>query len=439
MKALRKPYFIICILLFLFLDLNMENTDLNSNEPGEILKSSGYWNIPFKVHIYNNWSETALNYDWCSGSGTWTDPFIIENIAIDSQYSGNSISIEYTLAYFKIRNCTFNNAEYGIYLNHVENGHIFNSSCSNNQQSGIYLRDCENNTIENNCLMDSGVSSGWGTGDSGILCFRSSRNRFINNQLYRNNWAGIEMQSSSSLNLILNNTFKNNNIGVYITSSSHNINITKNIIKLNSIGINLLWCNDISIHNNTIISNSDGIYSPTRTSLSVNDCSITNNLIFNSSHVNILLKSANNTLISENEILSSPANGVHFFLTNHSLVTNNIIKDHHTNGIIMVESEHNIISSNNISKSQIGIFVESSSYNNITMNRISECSNCIIQDSTSEENFIEDNICIELTDLSIRGFNTHTIISLIFFIGLISLFYFNKKRINSDKMKPNDQ
>jgi len=42
------------------------------------LKSSGYWNLDFKIHIDNNWSETKTNYDWCSGSGTWSDPYVIE-------------------------------------------------------------------------------------------------------------------------------------------------------------------------------------------------------------------------------------------------------------------------------------------------------------------------------------------------------------------------
>jgi parallel beta-helix repeat protein len=439
MKALRNLYFIICILLLLLLNLSIANTNLDDNELDDILKSSGYWNIPFNVHIYNNWSETALNYDWCSGSGTWTDPFIIENITIDSQYTGNSISIEYTSDYFKIRNCTFNNAEYGIYLYSVENGHIFNSSCSNNQESGIFIVNCQNNTIENNYLMDSGDASGRGTGDSGIVCFQSSRNLFINNLFYRNNWAGIEMQSGSSLNLILNNTFKDNYRGIYIASSSHHNNITKNLIEINSIGINLLGCNDISIHNNTIIRNNRGIVSPIWVSTIIKDCSITNNLIFNNTNESILLNKANNTVISCNEISTSFENGVHFFLSNHSLVTNNTIIDHHNNGILLEESEYNKISFNNISKSQIGISIKHSSYNNITMNRISDCLNCIFQDSNSKDNIIEDNICIELSSLSIGGFNTHTIISLIFIIVLISIFIVKRKlsdlHLKRDKSK----
>ncbi|MEJ2293767.1 MAG: right-handed parallel beta-helix repeat-containing protein [Candidatus Lokiarchaeota archaeon] len=404
----------------------MKNVDLN-NDPIKFVKGSAYWDLPFKVHIYNNWSETALTYEWCSGSGTWSDPFIIENITIDSQYFGNAISIEYTSVYFKIRNCKFDNADYGIHLNLVDNGHILNCSCSNNHESGIYIKNCENNTIENNILMDSGIESSRGTGDSGILCFQSSNNHIINNQFYRNNWAGIEMQSASSLNFICNNTFKNNYKGIYIVSSSHDNNVTKNFIELNEVGVHLLGCSKILVHNNSIIGNSDGIYSPSHYSLIVSDCSITNNLIFNSSHVNILLKSANNTLISGNEILRSPVNGMHFFKTNYSIVKNNKIIDHHENGIMMVESDHNSFSYNNISKSQTGVFIENSDYNNISMNRISQCTKCIIQDSTSKENIIEDNICIELPILGIAGYNLHTIISSLFVIGLIFIFYVKRK------------
>lgn len=426
MKALRNSYFMICILFLLLLDFGMVSTNLDDNELDDILKSSGYWNIPFNVHIYNNWSETALNYEWCSGSGTWTDPFIIENITIDSQYAGNSISIEYTSDYFKIRNCTFNNAEYGIYLSNVNNGHISNISCSDNQESGILIYNCQNNTIENNYLNNSGVASHRGTGHSGILCFQSSHNYFINNLFNKNDWAGIEMQSMSSLNLILNNTFKDNNKGIYIASSSHHNNISKNLIEKNYIGIDLLDCSDILINNNTIIRNYRGIVSSIWFSTIIKDCSITNNLIFNNTNEGILLNRANTTLISCNEISTSFENGVHFFSSNHSFITNNTIIDNQNSGILLEESESNKISGNNISKSQIGISIKNSSYNNISMNYIFDCLNCIVQDSTSKENLIVDNICDVLSD-GIGGFNTYLLISLTFIIVFISIFIKKRK------------
>ncbi|MEM3040044.1 MAG: hypothetical protein QXO54_04490, partial [Candidatus Methanomethylicaceae archaeon] len=60
-----------------------------------------------------------------SGSGTPSDPYIIENWTIDAQ-NGNGISIFHTDAYFIIRNCTIFNGVYGIYMLNVTNGRIEN-------------------------------------------------------------------------------------------------------------------------------------------------------------------------------------------------------------------------------------------------------------------------------------------------------------------------
>jgi len=430
MKAFKKSYLIVSFFFLLSLGYTLKNTNLDEFQRYN-LESSGYWNIPFNIHIYNNWSETALTYDWCTGSGNWTDPFIIENITIDFPYSGASLSIENTSDYFKIRNCTFSNAGFGILLYNVENGHIVNSTCSNNQESGVFLYNCQNITIDRSCFMDSGVESGSATGDSGIYCFQSSNNYFINNLFCKNNWAGIEMQFASSRNLIFNNTFKNNYKGIYIASSSHSNNITKNIIKFSEEGIYLLHCYNISIHDNTISSNHLGIYSPTRFPLTTQDCSITDNLIYNNTSSQIHLFASINALISGNEISTSRTHiGVHFFKTNHSLVKNNVIINNHETGIMIIEGEQNIILSNKISKSQTGIYIERSSYNNITSNRISDCEQCIFQDATSKDNIIEANVCIEP---SVGGFDTHTIISLIFFISIISIFIVKKRqRHNND-------
>ena len=35
-----------------------------------------------------NWSKTAADNDWCSGSGTYSDPYIIENLYINANGYG---------------------------------------------------------------------------------------------------------------------------------------------------------------------------------------------------------------------------------------------------------------------------------------------------------------------------------------------------------------
>ncbi|GAH40211.1 unnamed protein product, partial [marine sediment metagenome] len=52
------------------------------------LKNAGYWDLTGSNILIDdldptkNWSYTASQYDWCSGSGTWNDPYIIENVTI---------------------------------------------------------------------------------------------------------------------------------------------------------------------------------------------------------------------------------------------------------------------------------------------------------------------------------------------------------------------
>ena len=81
-----------------------------------------------------NWMTTAATYDWCSGSGTWNDPYIIENVVIDGQDSSNCLEIRDSIPYFIIRNCTFYNAgplgKAGILLYNVKNGTLLNLNCS---------------------------------------------------------------------------------------------------------------------------------------------------------------------------------------------------------------------------------------------------------------------------------------------------------------------
>ena len=49
-----------------------------------------------------NWSKTAEDNDWCSGSGTWGDPYIIEDLVIDGEGITDGIEIRNSNVFFKI-------------------------------------------------------------------------------------------------------------------------------------------------------------------------------------------------------------------------------------------------------------------------------------------------------------------------------------------------
>ncbi len=152
-----------------------------TNRKENTLKSSKAWDLTGSPILIDdsdpskNWSYTASHYDWCSGSGTWTDPYVIENVTIDGQGLGSCIEIANSSAYFIIRNCSLYNSDLnpyyaGIKLNYVDNGKIINTDCNNNF-FGIALDSSNNNTLSGNTvnynlegirLEDSNKNSFWG-------------------------------------------------------------------------------------------------------------------------------------------------------------------------------------------------------------------------------------------------------------------------------------
>ncbi|MFX1477534.1 MAG: hypothetical protein ACFFCI_05340, partial [Promethearchaeota archaeon] len=89
-----------------------ENSNVQYEGNIKTPRSSGYWSVNF-IHVDGNWSETVTVYDWCSGDGSWRNPYTIENITIDASTSptGSGILIENSKNdYFIIRNCTVYNA-----------------------------------------------------------------------------------------------------------------------------------------------------------------------------------------------------------------------------------------------------------------------------------------------------------------------------------------
>ncbi len=209
-----------------------------------------------------NWSKTMAENLWCTGSGTWNDPYIIDNVIIDGKNSGSCIEIQNSNEYFIIQNSICFNSESstgsdypgGIKLNNTNNGKIILNNCSNNGW-GIILLDSNNisgneNFIENN--------------DGGIFLHNSNYNTFKQNSVNNNRggflFYGIFISSSDNNTFIVNNA-SNNEYAINFVSSNNN-SILGNILVDNDKGIifgalmpsendNNIFINNI-IHNNTL-------------------------------------------------------------------------------------------------------------------------------------------------------------------------------------------
>ena len=113
-----------------------------------------------------NWSKITADNDWCSGSGTWQDPHIIEGVYIDGQGAHSPcIEIWNSDKYFIIRNCWMNfTRDEGMYFGFTKNGQILSNIISY-ANLGISFNYFSNNiTVYNNYfLMDhstAGLSRG---------------------------------------------------------------------------------------------------------------------------------------------------------------------------------------------------------------------------------------------------------------------------------------
>jgi len=248
---------ILIILGILFALLPMITVNLsfitgNSNKSSEHsdkinLKISA---VSEKIHIDNNWTA-AKSVGICTGSGTYSDPYIIEDLEIDGGGTGSCISIVDSDVYFKIQNCTLFNSganmpNSGITLINVNNSQLINNNCSSNW-SGIFLYSSDNNTVVGNTANNNHL---------GIFLYSDSGNNYISGNNASYNMNGIDLSYSNS-NTITGNTANNNERGLDIYNSYYNT-ITGNTVNNNNYGVyHLDYSIDNTLYLNNFINNNE--------------------------------------------------------------------------------------------------------------------------------------------------------------------------------------
>ncbi len=352
----------------------------NKNQDSGNLKSSGYWNLTNSyIYIDDNglngitWAE-AESEPWCSGSGTWGDPYIIENVInYDTGMMGGgsavaSISIKYSEKPFIIRNCTLLNSHDGIELYAVKHGTLINNTLSGNI-NGIRLGNSENITMRDNILNNNA---------HGIYSLGSDNNyRIINNTIFYNYVAGISLRSAININITDNKMI---GIGDYINNMAGGVwiwggrnLIIKNNIIVNSSDEGIVFLGGAFNNNNQIFNNvikgsgTQGIYTDDS-----NRLIIWNNTIIDSIDCGIQIEKStygNNNTISNNSIIGSGINGIYTLDSSDNIISNNSIINSGSNGIYIQEGANNIISNNNASDNNLdGLVLFYTSYNNISNN-----------------------------------------------------------------------
>jgi len=263
---LKKIIVILSILVILLFPLFFLNEGLkakllveNSFEDAENdktnLKTTGFWDLtgtPIYIDGNSDW-DTIVTEPWCTGAGTWNDPYIIENVIIDGENSGSCIEIRNSDVFYIIRNCTLSNSgsssdDAGIFVYRTDNGQLLNNTCNSNNNYGIYLDDCRNHTIYKNRLnnnhltgirllnsIDNNISrnvANFNLNFRGIELYQSDDNLVLENIANGNYWSGIDFYDSAD-NIVKDNIALDNQFGIYIMNSDNN-KIWKNTFKDNT-------------------------------------------------------------------------------------------------------------------------------------------------------------------------------------------------------------
>jgi len=332
-----------------------------------------------KIHIDEfginalNWSRTALVKWWCTGSGTFSDPYIIEDLVIDGKNSSSCILIENSNVFFRIENCTVYNSgsgnyDAGFYLLSVSNGIIINNNASNNNYYGILLRFSDNNTVLGNIVNNNNID--------GILLSSSCTKNYIVNNTANNNQKGINLMNGSHNNTISENKVnKNGQYGIFLSYSNLNTIIENKAYNNSIYGIHFSYSNNNTVSENLVINNtSNGIF------------------LFHSNYNTVLGNSANNNFKS----------AIQFNYSNNNTVSENIANNNTEYGIYLLYSDDNMVLGNTVNNSDTGIYLDFSNNNAILRNNVSNNHVNGINLKNSNNNKVSINIAHNNSNHGIR-------------------------------------
>lgn len=450
-KNMKKKKSIMILLMILLSSIIVSNTKdlLIVNDTTDLvehpqLKLNSFYNLTGPIYIDDadpnyNWSKTVADNEWCSGSGTPSDPYIIEDVYMNKTGIDPSITIKNSNNYFMIRNCSIYRTG-GMYFKSVSHG-----SLSENNFTWLYsslmMEDCHDITIFNNKMEMLGITY-----------FNSSDNT-IENNIFVNSEIFIDESNHTS---IVNNELRGYSIPGFLTHGSARIFITasdlyresnNNLISGNSIVISNAYmeysCIDLRIGNgNSIINNNITLLYGTKSdyrTIGIKCGTHSANLIENNrlyglgfstyyssdfieknhfinNYVNnkyfyyyinktnlgdtdfgnagqIILKNCNNSII-QNQILTNATTGIDLYNCFDIMINANDLSYNHRIGVSSNGCRNITIYENSVNHCRTGIYLSISSFCTLTLNNISHSELGIFlggNNNTIVENFIFNN------------------------------------------------
>ncbi|HUW90207.1 MAG TPA: NosD domain-containing protein, partial [Candidatus Nanopelagicaceae bacterium] len=197
-----------------------------------------------------NGNSELASHPNVTGSGTWADPYVIEDYEITGSGPGIGININNTDKPLIIQNCRVENFSKGIYIYNVSNVEMDNNTASDNGV-GIELYYSDNNTLTINTALNNT--------NYGIWLYSSGNNTLIGNTVLDNDNSGIYLESSYNNTLTGNTASNNHDNGIYLSYSDNNT-LTGNTASNNhNNGIYLSYSHNNMLTGNTVSNNWNGI------------------------------------------------------------------------------------------------------------------------------------------------------------------------------------
>lgn len=311
------------------------------------------------------------------GTGTPTDPFIIEGWEIDAS-AGTGIYIHLNTVHFIIRDVYIHSGGVlngGLYFTDAKNGRVENCVITDN---AFGVRIFRSDVTVDNCEITS-------NDDEGVL-FESRGGAVMNSEIHSNRGYGIHFQYSEN-SVAVGNNISGNSAGMYLKQAT-NIIITDNNIFSNSHDGVVLWeATTVDLTGNNIYSNGwMGIdfYGSSQVK-------VANNHVYQNGVTGINAFGAQVISIVDNTITSNDRHGLYIGFANYVEATGNTVTSSGDHGIFLESTYNDVVLDNEISQNDGYGMQLKNSYDLTIMGNL----------------FQEDDIVIAGTQLS--HYNLHTI------------------------------
>jgi parallel beta-helix repeat protein len=339
----------------------------------------------------HNWS-VAKAAGKCTGEGTYSNPYVIEDLEINGAGRGvDCIRIENSSAFFRIENCTAHSSDpipgyhSGILLINVNNSEIIDNYCYSHWSTGIRLENSHNNSITGNTLSDCGagvnlinskfnIISGntMGTPDFngvGIRLTNSHDNTISGNSIIDSFYSGISLTNSNN-NTFSGNTANDNSAHGILLAFSNDNTFSGNTANGNGgSGLYLQQnCNNNTFSGNTCNSNDeDGIF----IDLNCYDNTISGNTVNYNDGGGIYLYNCERNNVSGNTASYNTNDGINLEDSDDNVIMGNDL-DNNDDGVHLEGSDDNIITGNDLNNNDLGIYLENSERIEISGNTIDQ-------------------------------------------------------------------